>query len=368
MPALPDPRPLAFDASTVADPALADCLRAVAAADWQHDRTRARQALVKALRTRLAAEDDAAIEGAAAAATPALAAELAQALDAAIHGTGDHEDVALIARVFLLPVVCVTAGLAPAAVPGTVPDIDAVVDAMRSAAAFGPVDAFGLGNALASDAQVAAIAPSRLFTLARAFGDAPGSGVGSALLHPDDLALERADEQVHLRYLAGASIAPAAAPTFVETAGQVGRWGMAVSRALAQQLAVPGLTLLPLPRAPRPWFAARGEGRFAREELAFNLFATGAIRAIRAETGDPDARVASHADGSVRVSLWSPFEPQRVHAHAWRLDGATDLVRVTQSIADLLRDCRLERVEWGSQVEPATPLPIASGPIGLLPH
>ncbi|MCU0870352.1 MAG: hypothetical protein MUF30_12290 [Burkholderiales bacterium] len=363
MAALPDPRPAPDRAAAALDPVLAERLAALAAASWQHERSQATAALTKALRRRLAAGDDAAVRALLAAVPPADAPAVVQALDAAILAIDDGEDVALLARLFLLPVLFVTAGVASGAVDGAVPQIAEVVEAMQRAAALGPVDAFGLGNALAAEVQVAQVGPSRLFALARSLGTQGGTD----LLTPDAIPLDTGQEQVHLRWLAGAAVTPAHAPTFVETAGQVGRWGMAVSRTLAQQLGVPGLSLLPLPRAPRPWFAALADGRFAREELGFNLFATREIRRFRAEAGDPQAELSARDDGSVRIDLWSPFEPGQRVAHAWRLDATTDLVRVEVSIRDLLRDCRVDAIGTVDRVLPAEPLPVI-GAVDLLRH
>ena len=45
---------------------------------------------------------------------------------------------------------------------------------------------------------------------------------GVVLLEPGPISVESADETVHLRFLAGASVTPAHLPTFLETAGPVG--------------------------------------------------------------------------------------------------------------------------------------------------
>ena len=60
----------------------------------------------------------------------------------------------------------------------------------------------------------------------------------------------RPGEEAHLRFLLGAAIAPVAAPTVVETAAQIGAWGVHLARALGAQLAVAGVELLALPRPP----------------------------------------------------------------------------------------------------------------------
>ncbi|MCW5624653.1 MAG: hypothetical protein KIT73_08070, partial [Burkholderiales bacterium] len=271
---LPDPRPVPVIPD---DFRFAAPLRALADPAAGGDRSRVRETLVGALRKRMVAGDDATVRSVLDQAAPGSAAlAVRAALDDAIQRAGDDEAVPLLARIFLMPVLFVAGGKAPATVPGVIPDMEAVTGLMRRAGALGPVENFGLANALGSIEAAEAVMPSRLFALAREIGAADGA----ALLPPADLDIATADEHVQLRYLAGASVTAADMPTFVETAGQVGRWGMAVSQAIAERLAEPGLSLLPLPRAPQPWFRALAEGRFAREELAFNLFAAAAIRRI----------------------------------------------------------------------------------------
>ncbi|MEO8040831.1 MAG: hypothetical protein ABI794_18840, partial [Betaproteobacteria bacterium] len=286
-----------------------------------------------------------------------------EALDTAINGFGEDEPAALLARVFLVPILFVTGGKAPARVAGVIPDIGAVTQLLKQAGALGAIENFGLSNALGTHEAATAIGPADLFALVRSLDAATAAD----LLPPGDLVVDTADEQVHLRYLAGASLTPADMPTFLERAGQVGRWGMPLSQMLARQLGDEGLSLLPLPRAPQSWFEAMETGQFAREEIAFNLFATGAIRRIRGQTGDPEVLIAAQDDGTIRVELTSPFDPMLRHSHAWRLSAADDLVRVELSIQDLLRDCRVDRIDVASTV-----MPVATasrpGPGGLLAH
>jgi hypothetical protein len=357
MPRLPDPR---TPASPAAPNELADRIDAVLTASAAGDGGRAEAGLARLLRRAFERGEDAGVEAVTPALSGAAARLLDRALDAAIHGA---DDGGLIARVFLIPVVFVTAGRAPAEVQGALPDVAAIAGLMRRAGALGAVENFGLGNALGSLEAARAVPPPQLFGLTRQWG-ADG---GASLLAPAPIVVNEAEERAHLRFLAGASLTAADAPTFLETAGTVGRWGIAVSGAIHDQLAVEGLSLLALPRAPMPWFRALTEGAFLREEVAFNLFVTGALRKIRAETGEPDVVVSARDDGTVRVDMTSPFDPQIRHAHRWPLQPADDLARVEASILDLLRDCRVERVEVQEAVLPAEDMP-APGIGGLLRH
>ncbi len=316
---------------------------------------RAREALVRQVRRALADGADDEVRRLLAAAPPEGATEAVRAVDVAISELDESLDgpEAIVARLFLIPVVIVTAGAAPVTVSGTLSDVNEIRSLLRGAGALGPADNFGLSNALATADAVWDVSPSHLHHLARSVG----TEGGVVLLEPGPISVESADETVHLRFLAGASVTPAHLPTFLETAGPVGRWGMAVSRSVSRQLELPGLSLLAMPRPPLPWYSALAEGRFAREEIAFQLFATGAIRRVRSETGDPVATISARDDGSVRVELASPFDELSVHAYRWPLWSGDDLGRVQATIMDLLRDCRLERIDIEPTVLPAGTLP-----------
>ncbi len=361
MTALPDPRP----ARTLSpEHPLAASLDAWARAQSAGERVEALTRLAHQVRRLLLRGDDASIRAAVEHTAPgAQAAALTTAIDKAINGTGGDSDLAVLARVFVLPILFVTGGKTPARVEGAIPDIAAVNALLQEAGALGAIENFGLGNALGSMEAAEAVALPDLLDVVRSLDGAKAS----ALLAPAPIDVATADEQVHLRFLAGASITPSDLPTFLERAGQVGRWGMALSQLLARQLGEPGLSLLPLPRAPQPWFAGLEAGRFAREEIALNLFATGAIRRIRSETGDPSAEITATDDGHVRIDLVSPLDPLQRHGHVWQLGPADDLTRVELTIRDLLRDCRLEKVAVHAEIRPA--LPTANpAPFTLLRH
>jgi hypothetical protein len=362
MPSLPDPRPAS---SLPADHPLASVVAMLCDPAWAGDRVRGHAGAARAVARLLLRGEDEAVTSALAGVPPgAPSRALAAAVDAAINGVvGEDIDAPLLARVFLLPVLLVTAGRAPVTVRGVVPEMAAITRLMKNAGALGPVESFGLSNALADLQAAADIAPGRLFRTVRSLGEAAGAD----LLPPGDLQVDSAEECVHLRFLAGASVTPAAMPTFLETAGQVGRWGMAVSQELARQLGEEGLSLLALPRAPRPWYAALAEGAFHAGELRFNLFASAAIRRLRGEHGEPWAEVSAREDGSVRVDLFSPLEPEARHAHAWPLARTDDVATVEASIRDLLADCRIATVDVRPEVLPAEPLP-APGAFNLLRH
>lgn len=340
---LPDPRP---DTRLATDHPLAERLNAAWEARAAGRDSLAWTGLVRGVLRILERGDGDVVSQALATAGPAQGALLRRAVDDAIDAVGTDEDLPLVTRVFLLPVLFVTAGAAPAVVPSALPDVGELGATLRASGALGRVESLAWSNALGTLDAAAAVAPGRLHALVRRGG---GDG-GADLLAPAPIQIDDAGEQVHVRLLTGVCVTGVDAPTIMETAGQVGRWGMAVSSLLAAQLAVPGLSLLPLPRAPASWHSALAQASFAREEIAFQLFATAAIRRIRTATGDPHASVSACTDGSVRIELRSPFDDMEVHSHAWRLGPTDDLARVEFAITDLLRECRVPDVALAPDV------------------
>jgi hypothetical protein len=253
-------------------------------------------------------------------------------------------------QMFAIPVLLVTGGSAGAVLPCVVPDVGELVRLFESTGALGRTKNFGLSNALTSLDSLEALPWRTLYRIAR--GDSPAE-LGGLDLPPADVVLRSSDEQVALRFLPGAAVAPADTASFVESAGDVGRWGMAFTQALARQLSRNGLTVLPIPRPPTSIPRAAREGRFAHAELAFQLFLSGALRRARMHFGDPDVTVAAFADASVGVRLASPFDRSSVEEYRWPLGPADDLAEVARSIFDLLAEVRLDRITVLDTVQPA---------------
>src|SRR5690606_929613 len=119
----------------------------------------------------------------------------------------------------------------------------------------------GLGNALVSIEALEALPPSALIEWSRA--------PGTHDMPPAPIALERGAEEVHVRFLLGAAIAPTHLPDIVETGANIGQWGTAALRAMAAQLAMSGVQVLPMPRPPAGLYTAAFSGRRAGIEAAF---------------------------------------------------------------------------------------------------
>ncbi len=280
--------------------------------------------------------------------SPVAGLALLGALDHVIN-TPAEPGGALAACVFAIPVVFVAAGLSSAEITGVVPDTKAMARPLENHDTLGPALTFSLSQALCAETSLEADSPSQRYALLRRVESA------SVEVRPDmipaPIRLESANESVHLRFLVGGAIASAQAPSFLEAVGDIGRWGMPLSRELLAQLGQAGLSLLPLPRPPAGLMRALHEGRRAREEVAFQAFASRVLRRMRSETGEPDAEVAALESGAIGVRLVPGFERERAESHRWQLDALDDLADVTASILGLLSDCRMSSVRALERIE-----------------
>ena len=343
---LPDPRCFA---ATTADPLSRLAARAAHAADATQ-RRRLLDELQRELREALASGSDGLLTQAlASASSPAAGQTLWEALDRAVNTPADPQST-LAARVFAIPVVFVAGGLTGATIPGLLSDPKAVAQVLKTQGALGPAHNFGLSPVLCAETSLESVSPSRRYALLR--GVESGDAETWPDLIPAPVRLESAEESVHLRFLVGIVVAPAEAPPILETAGDIGRWGMPLSRELLVQLVQPGLSLLPLPRPPAGLMKALHEGCLAREEVAFQVFASRVLRRLRSETADPEVELAALESGSIGVRLVSPFDRTRAEVHRWKLDALDDLADVTTRILGLFEQCRVNAVRVLERVVP----------------
>ena len=323
------------------DPLSRLAARAVHAADATQ-RSRLRTQLEGELRDALASmRDDLLTHALANVISPVAGLALLEALDHVINTPADPES-GLAARAFAIPVVFVAAGMVVAEISGAIPDTRAIARLLETHDALGPARGFALSQALCAESSLETDSPSQRYALLRGV-ESGGVATGPDMI-PAPIRLESADESVHLRFVVGGLVAPAQAPSFLETAGDIGSWGTPLSRELLAQFGQAGLSLLPLPRPPAGLMRALHEGRRAREEVAFQAFASRVLRRMRSGTGEPDAEVAALESGAIGVRMVPGFERERVETHRWQLDAVDDLDDVTGSIFGLLADCRVSSV------------------------
>ena len=251
----------------------------------------------------------------------------------------------VIARLFALPLVIVAGAKQASNVPAALPDIAAVSALLEQHGVLGAGRNFGLGNALCSVETLDCLPPSllRQWTAQLRSGAAPLELAGSALM------VEPGREQVHLRFVVGATVGPAHVPAVTETGANVGAWGMPLTKLLAQQLAQSGLDILPIARPPVALYLAADAGREAQIELAFSLFLSNAVRQFRLSVGDPAVVLSAHRDrdgtSELRISLSSALDESLLEGFRWPLYPAQELSEILQKIKDLLDECRLTDVQ-----------------------
>ena len=260
-----------------------------------------------------------------------------------------------LVRLVAVPVVVVAAAESAAAsgtvLPCVLPHTSILSDLLREHRALAGNETVALGNTLVgADALNFARLPE-LFA-SRALADSPRARA----LPPLPITVAGAVESVHLRFLVGSALAAPGANLFRDT--EVGKWGIPFAQALSRALAAPGVSILALPRPPLPLVEAAWIGRVAQREVGAQIFASNAVRKLRAGTGEPSAVISVHridgddAGAEVRLSLSSPFDPRAaegLRCPLWPLDRVDDVVLM---LATLLADCRVNDVRRKSGVHP----------------
>jgi hypothetical protein len=331
--ALPDPRAM-----------MADQDHPLLAAAAQPDDAVLRSALQQALQ----AGDDAGIRAALAARPPARARRAAQQLAAALDAQG--EGIGL--RFFAIPLVIVAGARKSGTVQGALPEAHVLRGLLEQHGAVGVTRNFGLGNALVSAEALDTLSPSALWRVAAD----PSQRPPLEALQPEPIKVAGSREQVHLRFVTGAGITPQHLPSFLESASNIGTWGMAMTRELARQLAQPGLEILPMPRPPQPLVNAAHAGRRAQLEAALSLFLGNNLRRFRMAVGDPEAVLSAHrldsGAGELRLSLSTPFDDSLFEGFAWPLQPQDETTEVAQLFHSSLAECRVTNVTVLDRVLP----------------
>lgn len=254
-------------------------------------------------------------------------------------------DEALGVTLFAIPLVIVAGqeggGDTQTTVSGVLDDAAALAAILRDHGALGGNLNFTLAAVLVGAAAIELPRLPELFAR-RALPDA---GMPPLDFEPAPMAQLRGQEGVHLRFLLGGALSARSADLLGQTS--VGAWGMPFTRAIGRQLSLPGLPVLALPRAPQALSAALRDGRAAHREVAAQLFASNAIRKLRASVGEPTAVISLHrapdapAGGEIRLSLSSPFDPREAEGFRCPLYAFDRVPDVVTMLQDLLSDCRV---------------------------
>jgi hypothetical protein len=264
------------------------------------------------------------------------------------------------ATLFAVPVVVIAGSQSTVDAPAPVPAVAGVLsDTARLAAillehrALAGNEAFGLADALVAADAVDIPRLSELLAWQRLAGRRE---TVARDLPPTPIAVQPSQQSVHLRFLIGTTLAAPEVDVLAATDGA--GWAMPLAKELARQLALPEVSVLALPRAPQSPPVALQQGRAAQREVGAQLFASNAIRGLRARVGEPAAVISAHRSiaapggGELRLSLSSPFDPRQAEGFRCPLFPTDRVGDVASMLFDLLRDCRVADVRMLPGVHP----------------
>jgi len=305
------------------------------------------QVLIGALATRLCSADGLLLAELMAAATSyAVARHLWRRLiDAWREASRPPDGDGLAATLFAMPAVIIV-GMASASEPppveGVLGEPERVAEVLREHGALAGNQTFSLSAAVtAADALDVARLPALLECQRRA---ARGGGANFDL-PAAPIAVQSGQENVYLRFLVGCALAAPGIDLLAAT--DTARWGLPMAREFVRQLGVPGVSLLALPGAPQSPPAALVQGRAAQRAVGAQLFASNAIRRLRASVGEPSAVISAHTcsgapgGGELRLSLSSVLDQRGAEGFRCPLFPTDAVGDVVTMLDELLRDCRV---------------------------
>jgi hypothetical protein len=369
---LPDPRvwPDAAVAGGTAARVHAAARAAIDAATGHEADVRAAEA-TRLLEALLERGDGDALAGVFATAPSLAIARFLWRLLALVERGEPQRSATLRAVLFALPVAIVAAHDArdaQARIDGVLHDRRALEALLVDAREFGGATTFALSSALcAAEAIDIGALPGLLTRLPLEAAQVPLD------LPPAPIDVDTVHERVHLRFLAGVVLAAPGPDPLQVTA--IAHWGMPFAQALARELHVTGVSLLALPRPPQRLVPALQNGRAVQRDVSARIFASNAIRRLRASYGEPTAVISAHrapaapGGGELRLSLSSPFAPREAEGFRCPLHPYEAVQDVATMLANLLRDCRIGdvrvRVGVHADLDPVTGGPLLFKDAGM---
>lgn len=305
-----------------------------------------RAALVEALRARKIDAMESTLNSAQSA---AHYRHLWRALGAAWRDCIAVANTQVVAQEFAMAVVIVAAADIAVEVAGILSNVAQLAELLKLHGGLAGNRSFGLANVLAG---VDALSLRAILCRGTWSGDFE-IPTGHRDVIPSPIAVTPGQQGAHLRFLIGSALASPHSALFEEQT--VGTWGMPVAQWLSRELSTGGVQLLALPRPPSDPFSALRQGRLAHREVALQLFASTAIRKLRADFGEPDAVISGHridSGGELRLSLSSPFGERDAEGFRCPLYPDDRLEDVLTMIVDLLRACRVVNIRVLPQVHP----------------
>jgi hypothetical protein len=364
---LPDPRawPAAGAATVGAARLHAAALAAVAAGTENAAAVADAEARETIERLLAAGDGDALAEALAQAPSFPIARHLWRLLAAIERAPSQRELSTTLAAIPVVFVSALESREGSVTLPGVLADPHELAMLLRDAREFAGAQTFALSPALFGvEAIDVATLPGHI---ARAsIAESPGAPFAPVDMRPKPIVTPGGSERVHLRFVAAAVLtAQRADPLHAST---ISAWGIGFAQALARQLHVSGVSLLALPRPPQRLVAAVQAGRAVQREVSAQVFASNAIRKLRASVGEPTAIISAHraADapmgGELRLSLSSVFAPREAEGFRCPIYAYESVQDVAAMLTALLRDCRVDDVRLRAGVHDDID-PITGGPL-----
>jgi hypothetical protein len=281
----------------------------------------------------------------------------------------------LAITVFALPIVVVSGAQGASADvvhPGILRGPETLAAILREHGALGGNETFALGNALVGAEAIDFARLPEIFAWQR-LAEPKFGAYAPRVLVPSPLVFPAGGERVHLRFVVGSALARPERD--VLSATDVGTWGVPFVKELSRQLAAAESSVLALARVPQRPLQAVRTGRAAQREIGVQIFASNAIRKVRASVGEPTAAISAHrapdapGGGELRLSLSSPFAPRDAEGFRCPLYPLDRVSDVASMLVDLMADCRVADVRVVAGIhadrDPATGLPLLFKPDAL---
>jgi hypothetical protein len=275
------------------------------------------------------------------------------------HAEAVSDDAAMAMTVFAFPLTIVAGGDNGNDVSATLPcvlsNVPEIATLLREHGALSGNHTFALADTLVAANAIDVQHLPSIYAW-RKLDDGSVDATALRDLSPAPIIVDNHDARVHLRFIVGVAVAARGVDLLADNG--VGKWGMPLTRVLGGALGQPGVIVLILPHAPKRLCVALQEGRAAQREVSAQLFASNAIRKMRASVGEPVAVVSAHhaldaaAGGELRLSLSSVFDPAQAEGFRCPLYRADQTSDVVNMLLALLQDCRVSDIRVLPGVHP----------------
>ena len=229
--------------------------------------------------------------------------EVRSSIDTLLSSCEDNSQLNVV--FFVMPVIFVVGGAGGGALSGVIREPDELRYFFEGKGILGHCKNFSLCPVLVDIDALKAIDLKNLLVVGEDL-----SQISASLKNfdPADIAVDPKREQAHLRFICGIAISGADSPSFIESAGNVGIWGIEFSQLLVNQFKLEGVTVLGIPRSPKALVSGIVEGYRCLREIALQLFLSNALKTSRLKTGEPDVDINLVDQQQIAIRLSSAFD------------------------------------------------------------